>query len=50
MVKVLLRQKHPTDPKLLIEKQLAYDGYLKANLDIGIEQLHKDFDQVWTGS
>ncbi len=29
------------------EVQIYLDGYLKSNLDLGVQQLKKDFDQVW---
>lgn len=47
MVKVKLRQKNPENINEWIEKEFYMDGYIKSNLDIGIQQLHNDFDQVW---
>lgn len=47
MVKVLLKQFDPEDFTKLKEVVLYLDGYIKSNLDIGIKQLHNDFDQVW---
>jgi len=47
MVKVEIKQKNPDNEDEFITKELIIDGYLKSNLDLGIEQLHKDFDQVW---
>lgn len=47
MVKVTLRQKNPENTEEWVETELYFDGYLKSNLDIGKDQLQKDFDQVW---
>jgi len=47
MVKVKLKQKNPENLDEEIEKEIYLDGYLKANIDLGLKQLHKNFDQVW---
>jgi len=47
MVKVKLKQKNPENLNEWIEKEIYLDGYIKSNLDIGVQQLHDDFDQVW---
>jgi len=47
MVKVLCKQKNPENLNEWIEREIYLDGYLKSNLDVGIRQLSKDFDQVW---
>jgi hypothetical protein len=47
MVKVNLRQKNPDNLDEWIEEDFYLDGYIKSNLDLGLEQLHDDFDQVW---
>lgn len=47
MVKVKLKQIHPENPDKWIEKEIYLDGYIKANLDLGLKQLRDDFDQVW---
>ena len=47
MVKVKLRQRNPDNLKEWIENEFYFDGYIKANLDLGIQQQHNDFDQVW---
>ena len=47
MVKVKLKQRHPEDSNKWIEKEIYLDGYIKSNLDLGLQQLKDDFDQVW---
>ena len=47
MVKVKLKQKNPENLDEEIEKEIYLDGYIKANIDLGLKQLHKNFDQVW---
>jgi len=47
MVKVKLRQRNPDNLDEWIEKEFYLDGYIKSNLDLGLEQLKNDFDQVW---
>jgi len=47
MVKVILKQKNPDNLEEEITKEIYLDGYIKANLDLGVEQLRDDFDQVW---
>ena len=47
MVKVKLLQKNPENLDETIEKEIYLDGYIKANIDLGLKQLHKNFDQVW---
>lgn len=47
MVKVLLQQRDPKDLNKAKDVILYFDGYIKSNLDIGLEQLKNDFDQVW---
>ena len=47
MVKVQLKQRNPDNLNEWIEKEFYFDGYIKANLDLGLQQLHDDFDQVW---
>jgi hypothetical protein len=47
MVKVKCKQKNPDNLDEWIEKEIYLDGYCKSNLDLGIAQLHKNFDQVW---
>lgn len=47
MVKVKLKQKNPENLDEWIEKEIYLDDYLKSNLDLGISQLKKDWDQVW---
>lgn len=47
MVKVNLRQRNPENLSEWIEEDFYFDGYIKSNLDLGLEQLHNDFDQVW---
>ena len=47
MVKVILKQKNPDNLNEVITKEIYLDGYIKANLDLGVEQLRDDFDQVW---
>ena len=47
MVVVKLRQRNPENVEEWIEKELYLDGYLKSNLDIGVDLLRKKFDQVW---
>ena len=47
MVKVKLKQRDPEDLEKVKEVEIYLDGYIKANLDLGVEQLHDDFDQVW---
>lgn len=47
MVKVLLKQRNPNNLNEWIEKDFYLDGYIKSNLDLGLEQLYDDFDQVW---
>lgn len=46
-MKVKLRQKNPSNTEEWIEKEIYLDGILKSNLDLGVEQLKKDWDQVW---
>ena len=45
MVKVKLKQRDEEGGWREVEIYL--DGYIKSNLDLGVEQLHDDFDQVW---
>lgn len=47
MVMIQLRQRNPENLNEWIEKELQLDGYIKSNIDIGIKQLRKKFDQVW---
>ena len=47
MVKVILKQKNPDNLNEYITKEIYLDGYIKSNLDEGVKQLKKDFDQVW---
>jgi hypothetical protein len=47
MVKVKLRQRNPEKLDEWIEQEFYLDGYIKSNLDLGLEQLKNDFDQVW---
>ena len=47
MVKVKLKQRNPDNLEEWIEKEFYLDGYIKSNLDLGLEQLKNDFDQVW---
>lgn len=47
MVVVKLRQRNPNNVEEWIEKEVYLDGYLKSNLDIGVDLLRKKFDQVW---
>jgi len=47
MVKVLLKQKSNKDKNKWVQKELYFDGYIKSNLDLGVDQLKNDFDQVW---
>ena len=47
MVKVKCKQKSETSPTGWIAREIYLDGYLKSNLDVGVKQLNKDFDQVW---
>ena len=42
--KVRLWQKNPDDLGEWTSKSLYFDGYIKSNLDIGVDQLRKDFD------
>jgi len=44
---VKLRQRNPENLNEWIEKEAQLDGYIKANVDLGLKQLHKKFDQVW---
>jgi hypothetical protein len=46
-MKIKLRQKNPEKLNEWIEKEIYLDGFLKSNLDLGIAQLNKDWDQVW---
>jgi len=46
-MKIKLKQKDPENLDTTIEREIYLDGILKANLDLGIKQLHKDWDQVW---
>ena len=46
-MKVKLKQKNPDNLNEIIEREIYLDGILKDNLDLGMKQLHKDWDQVW---
>ncbi len=46
-MKIKLKQRNPENLKEWIEREIYLDGILKSNLDIGLKQLHKDWDQVW---
>ena len=46
-MKIKLKQLNPENLNEWIEKEIYLDGYLKSNLDLGLEQLKKDWDQVW---
>ena len=46
-MKLKLKQRDPEDLNEWIEKEIYLDGILKSNLDLGVAQLHKDWDQVW---
>lgn len=45
-MKVILKQYRSEKDKTWIEKEIYLDGYIKKNLDVGLELLHKDFDTV----
>ena len=46
-MKIKLKQKDPENLDTTIEREIYLDGILKANLDLGMKQLRKDWDQVW---
>jgi len=46
-MKIKLKQKDPENLDTIIEREIYLDGILKDNLDLGMKQLHKDWDQVW---
>jgi len=46
-MKIKLKQFKEEGSKEWIEKEIYLDGFLKSNLDLGKNQLKKDWDQVW---
>ena len=46
-MKIKLKQKDPNNLNTIIEREIYLDGILKDNLDLGIKQLKRDWDQVW---
>jgi len=46
-MKIKLKQKDPENLDTFIEREIYLDGILKDNLDLGMKQLRKDWDQVW---